>query len=168
MQCGKTKNKRLLYIQSVNNWHIILNTLDVMLLSTQKPWNPKSQKWQLNKFHYKTACFSLSLEADCVRFWPNRSGLEASRRARIIGPTSGQCFQANPDQMRHVYWVSVLPAANHPKLFPLCPLSNLLLSVELLSRHSHMPSQPGTCGNDVQKSRIQYRQCCTMAYFTCY
>ena len=38
--------------------------------------------------------------ADCVRFWPNRSGPEASQCARIIRPTSGQCFWANPDWMR--------------------------------------------------------------------
>ena len=31
--------------------------------------------------------------ADCVRFWPNGSGPEASRCARIIRPASGQCFQ---------------------------------------------------------------------------
>ena len=37
---------------------------------------------------------------DCVRFWPNGSSLEASRCARIIWPTSGQCFQADPDQMQ--------------------------------------------------------------------
>ena len=36
---------------------------------------------------------------DCVRFWPNRSGPEASRCARIIEPTSGQCFPPDPDQM---------------------------------------------------------------------
>ena len=35
---------------------------------------------------------------DCVRFWPNGSGPEASQCARIIRPASGQCFQA--DQMR--------------------------------------------------------------------
>ena len=34
--------------------------------------------------------------ADCVRFWTNRSGLEASQCARIIQPTSGQCFPAIP------------------------------------------------------------------------
>ena len=27
--------------------------------------------------------------ADCVRFWPNGSGLEANQCTRIIGPTSG-------------------------------------------------------------------------------
>ena len=37
-------------------------------------------------------------------FWPNRSGPEASRCARIIRPISGQCFPADPDRMRHVYW----------------------------------------------------------------
>ena len=35
--------------------------------------------------------------ADFVMFWPNRSDLEASWHARIIGPTSGQCFWADPD-----------------------------------------------------------------------
>ena len=29
--------------------------------------------------------------ADCIRFWPNGSGLEASHYARIIRPTCGQC-----------------------------------------------------------------------------
>ena len=29
---------------------------------------------------------------DCIRFWPNGSGLEASHYARIIGPTCGQHF----------------------------------------------------------------------------
>ena len=38
--------------------------------------------------------------ADCVRFWPNGSGPEASWCARIIWPTSGQCFQADPDWMQ--------------------------------------------------------------------
>ena len=35
-----------------------------------------------------------------VRFWPNGSGPEASRCARIIRPASGQCCQADPDRMR--------------------------------------------------------------------
>ena len=30
--------------------------------------------------------------ADCIRFWPNRSGPEASWCTRIIGPASGQHF----------------------------------------------------------------------------
>ena len=38
--------------------------------------------------------------ADCVRFWLNRSGLEASWCARIIWSTSGQCFQADLDRVR--------------------------------------------------------------------
>ena len=38
--------------------------------------------------------------ADCVRFWPNGSGPEASRFARITRPASGQCFPADPDRMR--------------------------------------------------------------------
>ena len=37
--------------------------------------------------------------ADCVKFWPNRSGPEASQCARIIRPTSGQSCLADPDQM---------------------------------------------------------------------
>ena len=37
--------------------------------------------------------------ADCVRFWPNGSGPEASRCARIIRPDSGQCFPPDPDRM---------------------------------------------------------------------
>ena len=144
-------------MERLNKDFITLETTDMLYwtlwmcttetLSTQKPWNPKSQKWHLNKFHYKTACFSLGWEADCVGFW-----------AQHIRPGSkpvSQYFPADPGQMRHVYWASVLPAANRSKLCPLCPLSNLLLSVELLSRRSHRPSQPGTCGNDVQKPRIQ-------------
>ena len=38
--------------------------------------------------------------ADCVRFWPNGSGPEASRCARNIRPASGQCSQAGPGRMR--------------------------------------------------------------------
>ena len=38
--------------------------------------------------------------ADCVRFWPNGSGPEASRCARIIRSASGQCFPADPDRMQ--------------------------------------------------------------------
>ena len=38
--------------------------------------------------------------SDCVRFWPNGSGPEASRCARTIRPASGQCFPADPDLMR--------------------------------------------------------------------
>ena len=38
--------------------------------------------------------------ADCVRFWPNGSSLEASQCARIIQPTSGQCFPAIPAWMQ--------------------------------------------------------------------
>ena len=38
--------------------------------------------------------------ADCVRFWPNGSGPEASRCARVVRPASGQCFPADPDRMR--------------------------------------------------------------------
>ena len=38
--------------------------------------------------------------ADCVRFWPNVSGPEASRCATIIRPASGQCFRVDPDRMR--------------------------------------------------------------------
>ena len=34
---------------------------------------------------------------DCVRFWPNRSSLEASQCARIIHLTSGLCFPADLD-----------------------------------------------------------------------
>ena len=38
--------------------------------------------------------------ADCVRFWPNGSGPDASRRARIIGPASGQAIRADPVWMQ--------------------------------------------------------------------
>ena len=39
--------------------------------------------------------------ADCVRFWTNGSGPEASVcSARITRPASGQCFPPDPDQMR--------------------------------------------------------------------
>ena len=61
--------------------------------------------------------------ADCVRFWPNGSGPEASRSATIIRPASDQRFQADPGQirigsgmftglfvLRHVYWVVCPPA----------------------------------------------------------
>ena len=41
-----------------------------------------------------------SVLADCVRFWPNRSGPEASRCARIMESASGRCFPADPDRMR--------------------------------------------------------------------
>ena len=43
---------------------------------------------------------SVLVLADCVRFWPNGSGPEARRYAKIIRPASGQHFQANPDWMR--------------------------------------------------------------------
>ena len=37
---------------------------------------------------------------DCVRFWPNGSGPEASQCARIVRPASGQCFPADrPDRI---------------------------------------------------------------------
>ena len=38
--------------------------------------------------------------ADCVRFWPNGSGPEASRCAKLIRSASGQCFPADPDRIR--------------------------------------------------------------------
>ena len=38
-------------------------------------------------------------------FGPNGSGTEASLRARMIRPTSGQCFQADPDPIW--FWLSV-------------------------------------------------------------
>ena len=38
--------------------------------------------------------------ADCVRFWTNRSGPEASQCATTIRPDFGQCFRADPDRMR--------------------------------------------------------------------
>ena len=38
--------------------------------------------------------------ADCVVFGPNRSGPEANQCARIVQPTSGQFFRADPDQMQ--------------------------------------------------------------------
>ena len=38
--------------------------------------------------------------ADCVRFWPNGSGPEASRCTRIVRLASGQCFPPEPDRMR--------------------------------------------------------------------
>ena len=42
--------------------------------------------------------------ADCFVFWPNGSGPEASQCARIIQPASCQCFRADLDWIRHVYW----------------------------------------------------------------
>ena len=50
---------------------------------------------------------SNSVLADCVRFWPNRSGPETSRCARIIRPGSGQCFPANQDWIRTCVCVCV-------------------------------------------------------------
>ena len=44
--------------------------------------------------------------ADCVRFWPNGSGPDASQCARSIRPASGQCFPA--DRIQYVYWVASL------------------------------------------------------------
>ena len=46
---------------------------------------------------------------DPVWFWltvPNGSSPEASQCARITRPASGNFFCANPDWMRHVYWLS--------------------------------------------------------------
>ena len=37
---------------------------------------------------------------NCVRFWPNGSGPEASQCTRTIRLASGQCCQADPDRMR--------------------------------------------------------------------
>ena len=50
--------------------------------------------------------------ADCVRFWPNGSGPEASQCARIIRPASGQSVlpsRSGPDanRIRHVYWEAI-------------------------------------------------------------
>ena len=45
--------------------------------------------------------------ADCVRFWPNGSGPEASLCARIIRPVSGQCFLSESDPaclLGSVWW----------------------------------------------------------------
>ena len=53
--------------------------------------------------------------ADCVRFWPNGSGPEASRCARIIRPASSQCFPADPDRIRYVYWDSRTYVAGTPR-----------------------------------------------------
>ena len=39
--------------------------------------------------------------ADCVRFWPNGSGPEASCCARTIGPPSGQRFRPDLDRVRN-------------------------------------------------------------------
>ena len=49
--------------------------------------------------------------ADCVRFWPNGSGPEASRCARIIRPAQFWPMlpsRSGPDEnlIRHVYWDS--------------------------------------------------------------
>ena len=38
--------------------------------------------------------------ADCVGFWPNGSGPEASRCAKIIRPDSGQSFRSDPGRTR--------------------------------------------------------------------
>ena len=44
--------------------------------------------------------------ADCVGFWTNGSGPEASRCTRMIGPAFGQRFRSDPDRIRYVYWGS--------------------------------------------------------------
>ena len=43
--------------------------------------------------------------ADCVRFWPNGSGPEASRCARIIRPVLPSRSGPDANRIRHVYWV---------------------------------------------------------------
>ena len=48
--------------------------------------------------------------SDCVRFWPNGSGPEASRCAGIIRPASGQRLPADPDWVQLVYWGLLLMA----------------------------------------------------------
>ena len=53
--------------------------------------------------HFQTRFRSLTSDlvlADYVRCWPNGSGPEASRCARIIRPASGQCFRVGPDRIR--------------------------------------------------------------------
>ena len=42
--------------------------------------------------------------ADCVRFWPNGSGPEASRCARIIRPMLPSRSGPDANRIRHVYW----------------------------------------------------------------
>ena len=49
------------------------------------------------RFRSSTSDLVLS---DYVRCWPNGSGPEASRCARIIRPASAQCFRVDPDRMR--------------------------------------------------------------------
>ena len=44
-------------------------------------------------------CKSDLVLADCVTFWPNGSGAEASWCARIVWSASGQRFRADPDRM---------------------------------------------------------------------
>ena len=51
--------------------------------------------------------------ADCVRFWPNRSGPEVSRCARIIRSGSGQRLRAGPDRMQIGSGISTGPRPVH-------------------------------------------------------
>ena len=77
---------------------------------SKKAWiilckNDPDQKWMAWSGFVQTHLVGSKLVcrnhlADCVRFWPNGSGPEASRCARIVWPAFGQCFPAHPDWTR--------------------------------------------------------------------
>ena len=76
--------------------------------------------------------------ADSVSgFGQNGSGPGASRCARIIRPPSGQCFQADPDQTRHVYRDRI----QHTIMIMLCVFFTAVTSPRLFNR-SRRPRGP--------------------------
>ena len=80
--------------------------------------------------------------ADCVRFWPDGSGPETSRCARVIRPASGQCFPADPDRMRigsGVFTESV-------------PLSILHRKTNLLARNNKIPIMTVAVASELGRS----------------
>ena len=79
---------------------------------------------------------------DCVRFWPNGSGPEASRCAGIIRPASGPCFPADPDRMRigsGMFTESV-------------PLSILHRKTNLLARNNKIPIMTVAVASELGRS----------------
>ena len=84
-----------------------------LVCKNHRAWFWQNATGPLPVSHFQTQLRSSTDDADhivqnqprsdlvlAVRFWPNGSGPEASRYAKIIGPASGQHFQANPDWMR--------------------------------------------------------------------
>ena len=84
--------------------------LHFFIFFSKKAWiilckNDPDQKWMAWSGFVQTHLVGSKLVcrnhlADCVRFWPNGSGPEASRCARIVWPAFGQCFPAHPDWTR--------------------------------------------------------------------